>query len=354
MVDDALVLVSHPMRLGLNSPHELRSWRDAAPDLVVGMEGAPGAQAGAFGTFGHPRYQRGEYEHSPTPHSWPDYPADVYRTRGGFDWATSVVGGLWDSLLAEGLPFWITANSDHHLEAHDSTTVGPYPPGHTFDTLGRHPLPVPTETPQHGSDYWPGKFSRNHTFVTRRSPRGVMAGLRAGRSWVDHGHLVADVVVVRGRRTRRGKGPGRHRAETLGGRLVVRRGSTVELSVTITPTDYRNAVEIRPRLAHVDVIRGRITGPREDRDSWRAPDTRVVEQTDVSGREGTYTLTYRFTADESFYLRLRGSDGNRGCVGPLGASIDPRGPIPHGSEPGAGNPWLDTWFYTNPVFVEVR
>ncbi|MFB7914534.1 hypothetical protein [Streptomyces sp. NPDC056061] len=52
-----------------------------------------------------------------------------------------------------------------------------------------------------------------------------------------------------------------------------------------------------------------------------------------------------------FYLRLRGSDGKRHGRGFLGAAIDPHGPLPH--EPGRGNPWLDTWFHTNPVFVDV-
>ena len=72
----------------------------------------------------------------------------------------------------------------------------------------------------------------------------------------------------------------------------------------------------------------------------------------MSGRKGTYTLRIPLTAgDESFYVRLRGSDGKRHGTGYLGASVDPHGPIPH--EPGNGDPWADTWFYSNPVFVDV-
>jgi len=105
-------------------------------------------------------------------------------------------------------------------------------------------------------------------------------------------------------------------------------------------------------LAHVDVIRGAVRGPVSDLDTWKAPDTRVVQTKDVSGRQGTYTLRIPLTVgDESFYVRLRGSDGNRHGAGYLGASIDPNGPIPH--EPGNGDPWADTWFYSNPVFVDV-
>jgi hypothetical protein len=105
-------------------------------------------------------------------------------------------------------------------------------------------------------------------------------------------------------------------------------------------------------LAQVDVVRGAVRGPAADRDGWRAPDTKVAWSKDVSGRKGTYTLRVPLTAgEESFYVRLRGSDGNRHGTGYLGAAVDPHGPIPH--TPGDGDPWADTWFYANPVFVDV-
>ncbi|MCG7202396.1 hypothetical protein MB828_00855 [Streptomyces arenae] len=59
----------------------------------------------------------------------------------------------------------------------------------------------------------------------------------------------------------------------------------------------------------------------------------------------------RHNTDARCYVRLRGSDGKRGGTGYLGASVDPYGPIPH--EPGNGDPWADTWFYSNPIFVGV-
>ncbi|WP_050346858.1 PHP domain-containing protein [Arsenicicoccus sp. oral taxon 190] len=357
VVDDLLVLANHPLRLGIDSPHELRAWRDAAPDLMIGMEGAPGAQAGAWGPNPQPSHQRGEYENAPSPYSWPGFPLEAYRTRGGFDWATAVVGGLWDSLLAEGRPYWITSNSDHHNESRDRTTTGPYPAGESFDTMGRRPDPVPTADPQGGGDYWPGEFSRNHTGVEQRTYRGVLQALREGRSWVDHGHLVhhVEVEVTGGGPAGRGRGHGygRQVSATLGGRVRVRRGSTVTVSVTIHPTTYRNAWGILPRLAHVDVIAGRVTGPAADRDTWQAPGTRVVRTFDTTGRGGPFTLRHELVAEEPGYVRLRGSDGNRHGVGPMGAAVDPHGPVPHDGTPGAGNPWTDTWFYTNPVFIDV-
>ncbi|MEU1304766.1 histidinol-phosphatase [Streptomyces shenzhenensis] len=346
-VDDVLVLANHPLRLGIDSPHEMRAWRDAAPEIMIGMEGAPGAQGAAVPGWRDPATSiRGEYENRPSAQSWAGYPGDAYVTYGGFDWATATVGGLWDSLLAEGKLFSITSNSDVHRVVFDTWRNGDWPAGQNFDNTGRLPDPVRTDTPQPGSDFWPGQFSRTHVGVTRYGYRSVMAGLRAGRIWVDHGHLLDGLDV-------RLKRDGDHgRGVTLGGRLRVRKGERMTLSVTVTTASRANPQGILPRPAHVDVIRGAVRGPASDRDAWQAPDTKVVETRDVSGRTGTYTLRIPLTAgDESCYVRLRGSDGNRHGAGYLGASVDPHGPVPH--VPGDGDPWADTWFYTNPVFVDV-
>lgn len=346
-VDDVLVLANHPMRLGIDSPHELRAWRDAAPEIMIGMEGAPGAQGAAIPGWRGPTSIRGEYENKPSAQSWPGYPADAYLTYGGFDWTTATVGGLWDSMLAEGRLFSVTSNSDAHRIVFDTWKNGDWQPGQSFDTTGKLPDPVNTDTPQPGSDFWPGQFSRTHVGVTRYGYRAAMAGMRAGRVWLDHGHLLDGLEV---RLTRDGD---RGRDVTLGGRLRVRKGEKLTLNVTVTTASRPNPQGILPQLAHVDVIRGAVRGPVADRDTWKAPDTRVVESKDVSGRTGTYTLRIPLAAgEESFYVRLRGSDGNRNGTGYLGASVDPHGPVPHA--PGDGDPWADTWFYSNPVFVDVE
>ncbi|AMW14100.1 histidinol-phosphatase [Streptomyces qaidamensis] len=346
-VDDVLVLANHPMRLGIDSPHEMRNWRDAAPGIVIGMEGAPGAQGAAIPGWRGATSIRGEYENKPSAQSWPGYPADAYLTYGGFDWATATVGGLWDSMLAEGRLFSVTTNSDAHRIVFDTWKNGDWQPGQTFDSTGRLPDPVNTDTPQPGSDFWPGQFSRTHVGVMRYGYRAVMAGMRAGRVWLDHGHLLDGLEVRLTRDCDRGRGV------TLGGRLRVRKGERLTLNVTVTTASRPNPQGILPQLAHVDVIRGAVRGPVTDRDTWKAPDTRVVRTQDVSGRKGTYTLRIPLTAgEESFYVRLRGSDGNRNGTGYLGASVDPHGPVPHA--PGDGDPWADTWFYSNPVFVDVE
>jgi hypothetical protein len=334
-----LVLANHPSRLGIDSPGELRGWRDADPSIMIGMEGAPGAQGAAIPGWRGATSIRGEYENKPSAQSWPAFPAEAYVTYGGFDWMTATVGGMWDAMLAEGKLFSITTNSDNHRTVFDTLRNGDWLPGQNFDNTGKLPDPVETGTPQAGSDFWPGQFSRTHVGVTGYGYQQVMAGLRAGRVWVDHGQLLDGINV-------------RLDGVTLGGRLRVRRGQRLTLEVTVTTASRPNYHGELPKLAHVDVIRGAVRGPAKDRTDWRAPATRVVRSVDTRGRTGTYTL--RIPIDpitEPTYLRLRGSDGKRNGPGLLGAKIDPRGPIAH--EPGNGDPWLDTWFYTNPIFIDL-
>ncbi len=361
-IDDVVALANHPMRLGIDSPHELRAWRDAAREVMIGMEGAPGAQGLGIGQYAVPGDQRGEYTNNPSQFSFPGYPADAYRPYGGFDWATATVGGVWDSMLAEGLPFWITSNSDNHLTIKDTWKTGPYPAEEPYVSLpsefdrwsveGKRPDPFDSGEKQGGSDFWPGQFSRIHTGVTTRSYAGVLDAMRQGRMWIDHGHLLNGLDVrVRPLRNKSNDGGN---GVTLGSRLQVRQGTDVEISMTITTTDYRNFAGILPRLAHVDVIGGPITGQTADRDAMTAPGTRVWTQIDVSGRTGTFTIKHVIRdIQASCYFRLRGSDGNRHGTGYHGAAIDSAGPIRHGANLGDADPWGDTWFYANPVFIDV-
>ena len=104
---------------------------------------------------------------------------------------TSTVGGLWDSLLAEGKPWWITANSDSHKvyadwskNPVDNVTSTPWDTaGDTFDNFGRYGDPIYADGIQTAnSDFWPGFFSRTHVGATGFGYSNVMAGLRPGGS----------------------------------------------------------------------------------------------------------------------------------------------------------------------------
>jgi hypothetical protein len=93
-----------------------------------------------------------------------------------------------------------------------------------------------------------------------------------------------------------------------------------------------------------------VTGPVADKDSFVAPDTRVVKSFEVSAGPKKVSLTYNLgRLDKPFYLRLRGTDGNRSQPGLMGAAVDPLGP--QLDTIGDADPWLDLWFYTNPIWV---
>ncbi|MFJ2172956.1 PHP domain-containing protein [Streptomyces sp. NPDC087851] len=342
-VQDALMLANHPSRKGIDSPHEIRAWRDATSrdhQIAVGFEGAPGHQAAGIAAPTGMGRARGLYDGSPGAGSFAGYPLESYRTWGGFDWMTATVGGLWDSLLAEGRPWWITANSDSHNVYADTAKRGG--PDSDFTANGKHTDPVYrggldlTE-----GDFWPGQYSRTHVGSDGFSYAAVMDGIRAGRVWVDHGGLISGLDA-------RLAGGGRW--ATLGGALHVRRGTNVTLTVDIALADGANWAQFVPKLARVDVIQGDMTGEVKDKDTFTAPTAKVVSSYDVDKSTGTVRLTYSLgRVDRPLYVRLRGTDGNRSAVGARGASVDPAGPAL--DVVGDADPWRDLWFYSNPIWV---
>ncbi|WP_406387355.1 PHP domain-containing protein [Streptomyces sp. NBC_00887] len=338
-VKDALMLANHPARKGIDSPHEIRAWRDAQPTIAVGMEGAPGHQAAGIAAPAGAGSGRGYYDNSPGSASYAGYPLESYRTWGGFDWMTATVGGLWDSLLAEGKPWWITANSDSHSVYADTAVPGP---NSDFTTNGYFNDPV------YGGglnltdgDFWPGQYSRTHVGAASFSYKSVMDGIRAGRVWVDHGGLISGLNA----RVRSGLN-----AVTLGGVLHVRSGSQVDLVIDIALAGCPNWAQFVPALARVDVIQGDVTGTVSDKDTFTTPNTKVVKSFEVNKSTGTVRLTYSLgRVDKPVYVRLRGTDGNRTAVGINGAAIDPVGPAM--DVVGDADPWKDLWFYSNPMWV---
>ncbi|GAA3529502.1 PHP domain-containing protein [Streptomyces osmaniensis] len=340
-VKDALMLANHPARRGVDSPHEIRNWRDAGRgrQIAIGFEGAPGHQAAGLPAPMGPGRARGIYDNNPSANSFAGYPPESYRTWGGFDWMTATVGGLWDSLLAEGKPWWITANSDSHQVYADTAARGT---GGNFDTDGRYADPVyggQIDIAQ--GDYWPGQYSRTHVGSDGFSYAAVMDGIRAGRIWVDHGQLLSALDV---------RVSGGHRWATLGGALHVRKGTDVTLTVDVAMAGGPNWAGFVPKLARVDVIQGDVTGPVADKDTFTAPTAKVVKSYEVNKSSGTVRLTYHLgRVDRPVYVRVRGTDGNRGAVGAMGAAVDPAGPAI--DVVGDADPWRDLWFYSNPVWV---
>jgi hypothetical protein len=339
-VKDALMLANHPARKGIDSPHEIRNWRDAQPTIAVGFEGAPGHQGGGIAAPKGMGLARGLYDNSPSADSFAGYPLESYRTWGGFDWMTATVGGLWDSLLAEGKPWWITANSDSHQVYADTAKRGG--PDSDYNVNGKYTDPVYSGAiDQTQGDFWPGQYSRTHVGADGFSYAAVMDGIRAGRVWVDHGGLISGLDA---------KLKGGSRWATLGGALHVKRGTEVTLTLDIAAANGPNWAQYVPTLARVDVVQGEVTGAVADRDTFSAPTAKVVKSFDINKSTGTVRLTYSLgKVDRPLYVRLRGTDGNRSAVGLNGPAVDPAGPAI--DVLADADPWKDLWFYSNPIWV---
>jgi hypothetical protein len=258
LTPEALVIANHPSRSanGLtdyhgHTPAGLRAWNDTAPEIAVGMEGAPGHQGTSLkpGVTPETLRKRGYYVKSPT--------------FGGFDAMTATVGGVWDGLLAEGRHFWITASSDSHRNIADG-----------------------------GEDFWPGQYAKTWV-LARRTPEDILDGLRHGRVFVTTGDLVSELDMdVAG--------------ADIGGTAQVKRGQTVTVKVRLRDPAGVNANGDRPAVKRIDLIMGDVTGHPADTN----PTAHVVKRFTAADwqQDGEIiSLSYSFTADKNAYVRLRGT-----------------------------------------------
>ncbi|MDX1933490.1 MAG: PHP domain-containing protein [Capsulimonadales bacterium] len=320
-----LFIANHPARRGLDSPHEMRAWSDAGPDVTRGFEGAPGHQAAALNGGA-----RGGYGSDPAPASFSGYPTASYRTWGGYDWYVSQVGGLWDSLLGEGRSWYITANSDSHRHFTDRTIVD-------ASTLAEKGYVTPTDKKadkNDNEDYYPGEYSKTWVFASRREPGAVLEAIRSGNMFTVLGDLIdrCELYALSGDRT-----------ASMGGTLSLdRAGQEVNIRLRVRVPSRANFGGKRPTLHHIDIITGDIRGTASDRDAMTNPGTRVVATLRASEakRDGEFLeFTHRIPdVRQDFFVRVRGTN----------TDVDaPRQDV------GAADPWGDLWFYSNPVRVRL-
>lgn len=351
-----LFFANHPARRGLDSPHEIRAWKAAAPDVAYGFEGAPGHQAGGLIRDAQGKFvaYRGSYGQRPEPGAFAGYPPESYYTFGGFDWMTATLGGVWDSLLGDGLRWWITANSDAHNYYDDLQDVD----RSEYDTLG-----YVTEVDRYllrpsYVDFRPGEYSRTYVLAPEPSYAAVMGALRAGQMFVVHGDLIDRLQFTASVRQRESDG-----SAGLGGTLAARRGDDVQVQIRVRVPAATNFNNQRAMVDHVDLIAGdvnnlsRTAGP----DNMVNPSTRVVQtfsrgqwreqgQTDAgTGAEGlVLAMDYTFErVERDFYVRLRGTNQHDRSPTP------PMEPDLRGTAGPGISPWDDLWFYSNPIFVRV-
>lgn len=199
-----LMLINHPSRTatgvgvwGKVTPEELRSWHAAAPQVLVGMEGAPGHQG--------IRSERGLYRNKGAP------------TFGGFDQMTAQVGGMWDQMLADGLRFWITASSDSHVNVRDG-----------------------------GRDYDPGEYSKTYAWA-RPEADDILDSLRQGRTFAVTGDLIDALELTVGDGTRQA---------TLGNTVTLSADSALQVVLRVRQPEAANANGDHPSLKVIELILG--------------------------------------------------------------------------------------------------
>jgi len=305
-----IVIKNHPGRQSLklgrwarDTPEMLRDWHDTAPSVAIGFEGAPGHQAAALLPDGSLQqdHARGAYH--------------LFPTMGGYDQMTALVGGVWDSLLGEGRRWWITITSDSHMH---------YTEGNI--------------------DFWPGEYAKTYV-KAYENYEDIMNQMRLGQMFTVTGDLISELEVTLkeavnpswfGRKASASAG--------MGGTLqVTQSGADVSVTIRFRIPDEPNGNGERPEVERVDLIMGEVTGPAFDRTAAENPTTKVIRRftSDEWVKEGEYvSLTYTLeNVTKDSYIRIRGTNTLE-----LEPEPDVRGE----------DPWQDLWFYSNPVFIEVK
>lgn len=358
-IGDAWVVPAHVERAWSYLIEDFRAWMDAGPDVAIGFEGAPGHQTSGDRGFGRGSLGGGTY--------------------GGTGFFVAKVGGLWDGLAAEGRKFFNFASSDDHYHW----------------SLG-------------GSDFWPGEYQKNYTYIDTDADDQVQAvfdGNRSGNAWNVQGDLIDELEFTAG---------SRHSRAMMGETLRVKKGDMVTIKIKVhdpntpnhCPLDMDNPSLAQigvsqplnmPVLDHIDLIAGDITGnvPMTDLSGTTEDEVRAsIVATDYGTnaaviktfarrgcerKNGYMTYVFRIKADESMFIRLRGTNlpanvpfetdeaGN-----PLAdslandniyASMDPAEleaklfddvVITTNSKlDEVAEAYADLWFYSNPIYIEV-
>ena len=346
-VDQSYAIVAHPSRKNLWHIGDFRAMNDVAPDVAFGFEGMPGHQpAVARGEYGN--YIAADGSLTDAANADPTLTSHA-RTYGGADWMTATVGGVWDALLGEGRHWWVFDDSDYHV----STATYKDAAGNTNGVEYK--------------DFWPGQYAKTYTYVNKFTDDGIVAGMQSGDSFIVNGDLIDGLkfTVSAGRRS-----------ATMGGTLNTSVGKTLTVSIAVHSPKRNNNVD-KVKLDHVDVITGDVTGMISASDpayttSDTNPSARVVKQFPRAKwhaqKGGWKSMTYKVKVTKDMYVRLRGTNWADGATNQTDAKGNPLvdeldyidfpnfkdggATTIHGNTP--DNAWADLWFYSNPVFVNVR
>ena len=322
-------ITSHPSRALKWTVGQFRQFNDAAPDVAFGFCGIPGSQKELPMRGGYDEdeiyiVQKGKKGDRLV--DW-DRILTYARTYGGADYMVAKVGGLWDSLLGEGREWWMFSDSDFHN----------------------------TE-----EEFWPGEYSKDHTWADEYTAEGVIAGLRSGNSFSVEGQLIDGLDF----RASDGEG-----SATMGGSLAVDDDESYTITIKFKSPDINNHGDV-PEVDHVDLIAGEVGKRYIPRDKeYLTKDTNstttILASFDSSEwvvEDGWNVVTYTVAAaDKDMYYRLRGTNqpinepGQTDALGnPLADYLEDGGTADEPTENDDVRCWMDLWFYSNPIFVDVE
>jgi hypothetical protein len=357
---DAWVVPAHIERAWSYLIEDFRAWMDAGPDVVIGMEGAPGHQ-----TSGDRGFSRGSLGGG---------------TYGGTGFYVATIGGLWDGMLAEGRRFFNFASSDFHN--HWSTG---------------------------GSDFWPGEYQKNYTDIDTDEDDQIQAvfdGVRTGNSWNVQGDLIDELMFT---------AKSKNQTAMMGETLTVKAGQEVRIKIKVhdpaganhCPLDMDNPSLAQlgisqplnmPVLDHIDLIAGSITGNAPSTDLTGDTEEEVkasIVSTDYGtntevidtfyrhggkDKNGYMTYVIHLKPEGDMFIRLRGTNIPAGVPyetdeagNPLADSLandniyaimDPvelEDMLFEGIEISTNSKldevaeaYADLWFYSNPIFIKVE
>ena len=287
-------------------------------------------------------------------------PAKVTLCRPG-------VRTMWDAMLSEGRRFWFFASSDWHNRG----AFGPL----DFETT---------------NDFWPGEYQENYVWVEdgEDPARDIVDGLRSGNSYAVQGQLI-DQLEFTACNFNGG-------CATMGETLEVSKGDLIKVKLTVRDPKGKNNSKYafdnpsllqidkeipinEPELVHIDFIRGEVTEIIEPTDpeyfNPLAPVTTYIAKSwdeyswNYNKRTNEITVVYVLDAQTDAYIRSRGSNipagtpNERDIYGnPLSDKLtdnipcaDPDCP-PHigGVLTADVEAWADVWFYSNPIFIDVK
>ena len=179
--------------------------------------------------------------------------------------------------------------------------------------------------------------------MASKNYRSVLDGLRNGRVFVTLGDLITSLDVTAHAHNADHEHHSRGHGAAIGETLKVRGKRDVTIVIRVRDPFAPNSHGDAPEVRRVDLIVGKVTGPVLDRNTATNPTTHVVKRFGPGDwhKHGEYLMmsyTLRNVASDS-YVRVRGTNTDQ-----LEPNRDPRGE----------DPWADLWFYSNPIFIDVR